>query len=448
LVAEKKIFRDPIHNYIDVSGCALEIIEDPFFQRLRNIKQLSFTHYVYHGAEHSRFGHSLGVYHLANRLSDRLLLDEDREIREEFCLAALLHDVGHHPFSHSFEAVLKNAYKEIGVDFDHEYFTLKIINETTIGECIESSGLNKNHVIQLIQGSYTERANLQYLNQLISSEFDIDRLDYLLRDSYYCGIPYGKIDLERLLMSLEPDNDIITISEKGITSIEMYVLSRFYMYTQVYTHHTTRAFDLMLQNTLSREVLDEAEYHKINEDVNLLLNFDDHWLNMLLKELSLNEKYEHNILANNIIYRKPIKCVVEKSALMDRLSKYIDSEYTTISDLKYEKERLSEETGIKVDYIFFDEPWTNLPYGFQPYIPTEISPEKPLEVVEKKPIIIRTKKGLIDIAQEPNSIAHHISRFLAQVVRIYTLERYRKLLGITLGKIRPTIDHLIWKDKY
>jgi len=448
LVVDRKVFRDPIHNYIEVSGCALEVIEDPLFQRLRSIRQLSFTQCVYHGAEHSRFGHSLGVYHLANRITDLLIPDEDREIREEFCLAALLHDVGHHPFSHSFEAVLNNVYGDLGIDFDHEQFTMKIINETSIADCISRNGLSKDHVIQLIQGSYTEKAELQFLNQLISSELDLDRLDYLLRDSYYCGVPYGKIDLERLIMSLEPDGDLLTISQKGINSIEMYVLSRFYMYTQVYTHHTARAFDLLLQKIFNREIIESTGYHKIKEDINTLLKFDDHWLNMLIKDLASDKEFEYHELAERILYRNPIKCVIEKTALMDRLDRKVDPEYTTISDLRYELGTISERTGINNNFIFFDEPWANLPYGFQPYVPTEVSPEKPLEVEEKKPIIIRTGRGLIDIAQEPNSIAHHISRVSAQVIRIYTLDNYRELLGNTLGEMRPIIDHLVWKDKF
>jgi len=445
---KKKLFRDPIHGYIEVTGCALDIVDNPFFQRLRRIKQLSFTNFVYHGAEHSRFGHSLGVYHLAKRVSDLLLSDEEKDIQEEFCLAALLHDIGHHPFSHSFESALDNAYQGTGLSFDHEDYTLKIIENTDVGVCIEDYGLNKEHVIQLLLGSYTEKAHLQYLNNLISSEFDLDRVDYLLRDSYYCGVPYGKIDLERLLHSIESEEDHIIISERGIHSIEMYVLSRFYMYIQVYTHHTSRAFDLMLQKIITKQVIDEYCYPKIDDDINEFLKYDDCWLRMLIKELSTSSDFDHKELSKQLISRKPIKCVIEKSALMDRMSRHIDPEYTTLSNMRYALESLSKMSGVDKEYIFIDEPWMDLPYRYQPYIPTNITSEEPTKYEEKKPILIRTKKGLKDIAQEPNSIAYHISKFLAQVVRIYTLDEHRKALSQAIETMRPDISHLIWKDKY
>lgn len=256
---DKKYFRDPIHGFIEVSGCALNIVNCPYFQRLRRIKQVAFTGYAYHGAEHSRFGHSLGTYHLAKQLSDRLLPDE-KDVGEEFCLAALLHDVGHHPFSHAFESVLVSNQDSGNVDYKHENYTKAIIENTVVGEHIDNAGLDKINVINLIDGQYLEKADLSYLNNLISSELDVDRLDYLPRDAFYCGVPYGKLDLDRIILSLEPENGEIIVGQKGIQSIEMYVLARFFMYTQVYLHHTTRAFDIMLKNIFSKDLLNEMNY--------------------------------------------------------------------------------------------------------------------------------------------------------------------------------------------
>lgn len=194
-----KILRDPVHGYIELSETAEKIIDYPYFQRLRRVKQLSFSHLVFHGAEHSRFGHSLGVYHLAKIITGLLIGEEDEDIREEFCLAALLHDIGHHPFSHSFEQVLKSSFENRD-EFDHEEYSMKIIKDTEIGEIIEDQGYSKENVVQLLRGSYIEKAHLQYLNHLLSSEFDIDRLDYLIRDSQYCGVTYGVVDLDRLFL--------------------------------------------------------------------------------------------------------------------------------------------------------------------------------------------------------------------------------------------------------
>jgi len=451
-----KLFRDPIHGYIEVSDCAREIINSPFFQRLRRIKQLSFTNLVYHGAEHSRFGHSLGTYHLAKKISQNLLSNKDKKIKEEFCLAALLHDIGHHPFSHSFESVLKNVYQLSDIEVDHEKYTLEIIDKTDIAKYIKKHKLNKNNVMHLIKGSYTEKPKLQYLNHLISSEFDIDRLDYLLRDCYYCGVPYGNIDLERLLYSLEPEVDKIIISEKGLHSAEMYVMSRFYMYTQVYLHHTTRAFDLMLNKIFSKEVFDEIEYPLLEKNsendslINNFINYDDSWLIDTLKRFSDKNSFKFKILAKQIIKREPIKCIVEKYDLTQIDRESADKEYTTISNLRYDIERLAKKAQIDEDYIFFDEPWKDLPMdsSLRPYI-ASIEPKlnENEKTENKRPILIRTRKGLTDIASIQSSIAYSISRLEARVIRIYTLEKYRKKLGEAIEKFRPNIKHLVWKDK-
>jgi HD superfamily phosphohydrolase len=180
-----KFFRDPIHGYIEVDADFLEIIDSPLFQRLRRIRQLAFTDLVYHGAEHSRFGHCLGTYYLASEITDKLGI-EDSKTKDEFRLAALLHDIGHPPCSHAFEAVIKNSYE----DKDHVDYTEAVIRYSDIGDIIDKLGFSKDTIVKLIRGKYVEQPELSFLNDLVSSELDVDRLDYLLRDSYYCGVPY------------------------------------------------------------------------------------------------------------------------------------------------------------------------------------------------------------------------------------------------------------------
>jgi uncharacterized protein len=442
-MSEKKLFRDPLYGYIEVSECAFKLINNPFFQRLRRIKQLGFSEWVYHGAEHSRFGHSLGVYHLARKISDSLLSKEkDENIKEEFMLAALLHDIGHHPRSHSFESVLNSLFSSSSKSYDHEDYTLKIIQDTEIGDIIEKLGFSKQHVIQLIQGGYTEKSHLQYLNGLISSQFDIDRIDYLLRDSFYCGVPYGKIDLDRLFYSLEPKEDSIIITEKGLQSIEMYVLSRFYMYTQVYTHKTTRAFDLMLMKLIDKEHFDSYGYPHPSGDIEQFIDFDDYWLWNKLKELSLENSFKYKELAKNMILRKPIKCVIEQQDLTEIGTNSQDKFYTEISLLK-SNNLLYTESGIENEYIFVDEPWKKLPI-YSPYY--LIAPPNKDEG-DYNPILIRTKTGDIDIALLPYSIAYRIAKHQAKVIRMYTIPEKRKQLSETIRSIQPELSSLIWKKE-
>lgn len=147
-----KFFRDPIHGYIEVDNEFLEIIDSPLFQRLRRIRQLAFTDLVYHGAEHSRFGHCLGTYHLASQMADKLDIG-DTKLEKEFRLAALLHDVGHPPCSHAFESVIENLYP----DKDHVDYTETIIRHSELGDKIEKLGYSKDIIVKLIRGKYVER---------------------------------------------------------------------------------------------------------------------------------------------------------------------------------------------------------------------------------------------------------------------------------------------------
>jgi len=447
---ESKLFRDPIHQFIEVSGCALDIINHPLFQRLRRIKQLAFSDFVYHGAEHSRFGHSLGVYHLARRISEKFIESKDKEIKEEFCLAALLHDIGHHPYSHSFEKVLRNNY---GADFsDHEEYTVSIIKNTEIGNIIEDNGLSKDNVWRLIKGWYAERGDLQYLNYLISSEFDIDRLDYLLRDSYYCGVTYGLCDLERLLYYLVPIEDTVVISDKALNAVEVYVLARFYMYTQVYMHKTTRAFDIMLNGLFNQKLLDELNYPSNDASkISDFVYYDDCWLRNMLMKLSRDKSFNLNFLSEMILSRNPIRCVIEKSIFTERADVEEHPDYTTIKNLYPTKKLLAERAKIEESDIFFDEPWDELPIDskYRPYLSFgEIDSEgNGIGDQSDKAIKIKTRTGSIDIASLPNSIAYRIARQQAKVIRMYTYPHLRKQLGEATIEIAPTVSHLVWIEK-
>jgi len=276
-----KCFRDPIHGFVEVDDSFIGIIDSAFFQRLRRIKQLAFSDLVYHGAEHSRFGHSLGAYHLASQISRRLKIEG--EVKDEFRLAALLHDIGHHPYSHAFESALQKSYK----DYEHEKYTEAIILHSEIKDKIEEIGLSPKTVVNLIKGKYVDEPQYWFLNNLISSELDVDRLDYLLRDALYCGVPYGKYDLDRLLLALRIKDNKLVVDEKARHAIEGYILSRFSMYIQVYTHHTRRAFDLMLESIFDDKEIEDSEYPKPSSgEIERILQFDDLWLYEKLKELS------------------------------------------------------------------------------------------------------------------------------------------------------------------
>ncbi|NBA01190.1 HD domain-containing protein [Erysipelothrix rhusiopathiae] len=237
--SEHKVLRDPVHGYIHVHHQVIwDLINAPEFQRLRRIHQLGGTNQVYHGAEHSRFSHSVGVYEVVrlmienvNGLSDTL---SDLEHIALLC-AGLLHDVGHGPFSHAFESV---------TSVNHEKFTDRIILEDTQVHKI----LVEAHpeLPQLVADIIAHRHSRKLLTQIISSQLDADRMDYLLRDSYFTGVSYGEFDLSRILRTLIVIDDKLVVKESGIHAVEDYIMARYQMYWQVYLHPTSRSFEMIL----------------------------------------------------------------------------------------------------------------------------------------------------------------------------------------------------------
>lgn len=269
-----KFIRDPIHDIIKIEDkLVLDILDSEPMQRLRYIKQLPLTSLVYPGAEHSRLAHSLGVYHLAKRILNQLDGNGnfDQYDRLVIMLAALLHDVGHGPFSHLFESFLKNVeYAPKGGKteyLEHEWWTQKIIREQAeLSGILDSYDNNlKEDICRIISGTYSKN----WLSHIISSQFDADRMDYMLRDSHMTGVKYGLFDLNWLLRTLILENvegydeddmklkkgpRIIIEGRRGLSSLEEYLLGNFYLYKHVYFHRTVMAAETMVVNILKRAV--------------------------------------------------------------------------------------------------------------------------------------------------------------------------------------------------
>lgn len=235
-----KIFNDPIYGFIHIPNeLIFDIIEHPYFQRLRRISQMGLSNYVYPGAHHSRFEHALGCMYLMQK-TVRVLKNKGIYISQEeeqgLLIAILLHDIGHGPFSHTLEhSLIKNLRHE-----SLSLLFMEQLDKTFNGEL--------RTAIHMFKGEYPKK----FCNQLISGQLDIDRLDYLKRDSFYTGVHEGNINSERIITMLNVVDDELVVEKKGIYSVEKFVLARRLMYWMVYLHKTGLVIDYMLVNVLKR----------------------------------------------------------------------------------------------------------------------------------------------------------------------------------------------------
>lgn len=235
-----KIFNDPVHGFITVpKGIILRLIDHPYVQRLRRVRQLGLGYLVFPAAEHSRFSHALGALELAKRVLNNLLEKDTTITKKEYegtLIAILLHDVGHGPLSHTLEHSLIK-------DFNHEMMSLAIMKE-----------LNEefNGALDTAIAIFTNQYKKKFLHQLISSQLDLDRLDYLSRDSFFTGVSEGRIGINRILKTMRVHKGNIVMEKKGIYAIENYIIARRLMYMQVYLHKTVLSADALIRSVFKR----------------------------------------------------------------------------------------------------------------------------------------------------------------------------------------------------
>ena len=330
---KEKVFRDPIHNYIYVKDETIwQLVNTAAFQRLNNIRQLGGSFQVFHGAMHTRFGHSLGSYAIANDMLAKVSgLAEKLTMREQkvLCCAALLHDLGHGPFSHASEAFLA---------LHHEEMTCKIILEDDeIREILNRvDDAFAQDIVAVLKKNYKN----PLLSKLISSQVDVDRMDYLLRDSYYAGVPYGKYDRARILRVMEIEGQNVYFRESGIYALEDFMMSRYHMKQQVYNNLKGKAFETLLflssqrfqqvweQNRLPKHSLYKKMYDFLtvtdSADVQQFLAFDDYLFTSVQKLLVEEDDVILSTLANDISRRKlPLVFELPSEAIFEKVSQKI-----------------------------------------------------------------------------------------------------------------------------
>jgi len=349
--------RDPVHGYIKITEEERRIIDSPFLQRLRRVHQLACAYMVYPGAVHSRFEHVLGTMHISGLIAESIApeVDLDEGDIQEVRLAALLHDVGHGPFSHLFEEVLDDRS-----ELSHEDISQRIVLKSDVAHILDKNGFSPRRMSQLCVGKLRTKA---FLNEIIAGSLSADIMDYLLRDSYFTGVEYGKVDIHRIIDSLRVKDDHLVLEQAALYAFEALLIARYEMFKAVYFHRTVRAAELMLAHSMT---LADDELHLT--DLSNLSRFLDLTDEVVVHRLRTIKSHDSSLrlakkLAEAYNQRRLVKCVFEK--LMQRKDRVVEKIF---SNKRFRNELIAEiakRSGVDIEGIYIDVPATpSVPYTY------------------------------------------------------------------------------------
>ncbi|ULL13308.1 HD domain-containing protein [Paenibacillus sp. H1-7] len=418
---EEKVFKDPVHKYIYVQDQTVwDLINTKEFQRLRRIRQLGTCFLTFHGAEHSRFSHSLGVYEVTRKIISQFerngYEDWPSEERLLSLCAALLHDVGHGPFSHSIE-------KTFGTN--HEEWSCRIVlGDTEVNRVLKQVSPS---FPQKVAGVIAKTYNQEIVISLVSSQLDADRMDYLLRDAYFTGVNYGTFDLERILRVMRPFQGHIVVKESGMHAVEDYLMSRYQMYWQVYFHPVTRSAEVILHNIFQRAKQLYEENYAFSFMLQPLLSLFRRTLTVE-EYLLLDEAFMQTVLMQWSGEADPILSDLCSRFLNRRLFKYVTLERIDVQLIEQLRDAM---TALGIDPAFY------LEIDF----PSDLSYDvyRPGEHDEKLPILLLDhKEGLTEISRKSEIVRSisgiHMGKyhlyFPEELLRADLKPEHRKLLGV------------------
>jgi hypothetical protein len=360
---KRKIFNDPVHGFITIPHeLIFDIIEHPYFQRLRRIKQLALSDYVYPGAIHTRFHHALGAFHLMRKALSILKLKgnkitEAEELGAE--IAILLHDIGHGPFSHTLEKCLI-------ADVHHEDISkiyMKRLNEHFKGRL--------SLAIEIFEGTYKKK----FLHQLVSSQLDVDRLDYLTRDSFFTGVNEGAISYERIIEMMNVRGDELVVEQKGIYSIESFITARRLMYWQVYLHKTVLCVEQMMVKAIERAKYLVAKGEKLDaspafayflQNKVKLKDFtkDDKVIKLYsqLDDIDIFSAFKYWQYSNDKVLRMLCESILERHLFKIEISNKAFT-YKKIKELNERAMRKFKVTEEEASYLVFSDSTSNHAYN-------------------------------------------------------------------------------------
>jgi HD superfamily phosphohydrolase len=396
---------DPVHRYIRFSQVEKEVIDSPAFQRLRRIRQLAGAHLVYPSAQHSRFEHSLGAMHVAGLAGETLLVKgyvDHAEAVQDLRLGALLHDIGHGPFSHLFEEVL-----EYCSNTTHEEMGRRIIMQTEIADILARHGHSADQICRLSFG----QSKVNFMNEIISGGLSADIMDYLPRDGLFTGAEYAKVDYHRLLSSLEVSKNRLALNRSALNSLESMLISRYEMFKAVYFHKTVRAAEVMLLRSMI--AADKALGLTDTSLQNYLALTDEATLERLC---ALGSKHAFSAkLARDYRDRRLLKSVYEKF-LHKRDRQKMDGKA-----LQATASKIAEAAGVDKNYVFVDA-------SRAPSMPLTPSKE------EMYSVLVVDKARVYEMPVSEIPLVDSISGFF-DMLRVYTTAENREKVERSVKKV-------------
>ncbi len=403
--------KDPVHGYIRINKIERAIIDTYPVQRLRRIRQLAGSEFVYPAANHTRFEHVLGAMYLAGVLGEALPVELTTRQKQELRLAALLHDIGHGPFSHVFEPLM---IRHLGRT--HEDLVPWLVAETEISSRLEKAGFNPKRIGQLAIGRLGDKRR-PFLDQVISSSVDVDKMDFLVRDSFHTGAGYGSIDVNRLLYTMDVLDGNLAVDGTAVATLESFLLARLESFRTVYFHRTSRAVQIMIVRALEA-AKDELGLLAFDEPMDYL-KLDDYnvWSN--LKDCKKSMRIIHDLEI-----RRLLKCAYERTvfAREEVVSNVISNE--KVRDEM--EEEIARKAQVSEEDVFIDVPsLSSVPYHHAAEI-------QPMDI----PVFRRTatgKKQLVQLSDISRVVG--VLRTFMNLVRVYTWEEHRSKVEIASRQI-------------
>jgi len=450
---------DPVHGDIGLSELETKIIDTPTFQRLRRLKQLGFASFVYPNASYSRFAHSLGVLHLASRVTETFYRQDiiDDDVVKKLRLAALLHDVGHYPYSHLMEYIewekeseqflqKKDSSEEVKrkerIYPSHETLSKIIVTKRKdIVDLLEREKIDPEEIAALMEGEHPEIPNM------LHKSLDVDRLDYLVRDAHNTGLPYGRVYLNYILNNLEVSNEgEIVVRKKARLSAEHLLLARYFMFNAVYCHKTIFGFEELVRKTI-KLLADKGKIYSSGEEIEKMITegsveflfFDDSYLDKSIDEyVDSSDEPLLTAFCRKIKFRQPPKLVYEETELhVENASK----EYTVFRVFLNDKlNQTLEECGYdNPDHFFWREPKD---IGFEALNPfVSLSHLKDIKDEELRELVkINDNGNIVNLVEDKSSVISYLSPLKYKSIRLYTIETDSSKLELLRSRISAFLN--------